>query len=71
MRLNIPFSKTICIGSTSSPEGAYVQCTYVGAGVTTRTWTVTMPSTPGTYELRLYLNNGYVRTTTSPTVTVF
>jgi hypothetical protein len=30
-----------------------------------------MPSTPGTYEFRLFLDNGFVRTATSPTVTVF
>jgi hypothetical protein len=43
---------------------------YVGAGLTTRTWTVAMPTTPGTYEFRLFLNNGYARAATSPTVTV-
>jgi hypothetical protein len=42
----------------------------VGSGVSTRTWTVTMPSTPGTYEFRLFLNNGYTRGATSPPVTV-
>jgi hypothetical protein len=29
-----------------------------------------MPTTPGTYEFRLFLNNGYTRAATSPTVTV-
>ena len=33
-------------------------------------WTVPMPSTPGTYEFRLFNNNGYTRVATSPTVTV-
>ena len=40
-----------------------------GGGVTSRTWTVTMPTTPGTYEFRLYPNNTYARIATSPTVT--
>ena len=37
----------------------YIQWVYVGTGVTTRTWTVTMPATAGTYQFRLFLNNGY------------
>lgn len=57
-----------------APVGAgvtiYVQGTSVGAGVTTRTWTVTMPSTLGGYEFRLFLNGSYTRAATSPTVTV-
>jgi len=52
-----------------SPNTSYLQWTYVGAGVSTRTWTVTMPTTPGTYEFRLLLNNGFTRAATSPTVT--
>lgn len=55
----------------SAPDTSYVRFTYVGGGVTARTWTITAPSTPGTYEFRLYLNNNYVRVATSPTVTVF
>jgi hypothetical protein len=47
-----------------------VQFVYVGAGVTTRTWTVAAPNTPGTYEFRLFLNNSYTRAATSPTITV-
>jgi hypothetical protein len=31
---------------------------------------VTMPTTPGQYEFRFYPNNGFVRTATSPAVTV-
>ena len=58
--------------SVSAPDGAnqYPQWTYVGAGVTTRTWTVTAPSTPGQYEFRFFPNGGYVRTATSPAVAV-
>jgi hypothetical protein len=29
-----------------------------------------MPSTPGTYQFRLFLNNGYTRAATSADVTV-
>jgi hypothetical protein len=61
----------VALAQTSSPVWIYVEYTYVGTGLTTRTWTVTMPSTPGTYEFRLFLDNGFVRTATSPTVTVF
>lgn len=60
----------LSFATTSAPNNSFVQFVYVGAGVTTRTWTVTAPSTPGTYEFRLFLNNGYNRAATSPTVTV-
>jgi hypothetical protein len=60
----------LALAATSAPESSYIQYTYVGAGVTTRTWTVTMPMATGTYEFRLYRNNGFVRAATSPTVTV-
>jgi len=54
----------------SAPNTSYPLWTYVGSGVTTRTWTITAPSTPGTYEFRLFLNGGYTRAATSPPVTV-
>jgi subtilisin family serine protease len=60
----------LALATTTAANTSYITFTYVGAGVTTRTWTVTMPSTPGTYEFRLFLNNGYTRAATSPTVTV-
>jgi subtilisin family serine protease len=60
----------IALAQASATNGSYITYTYVGAGVATRTWTVTMPSTPGTYEFRLFLNNGYTRAATSPPVTV-
>jgi len=60
----------LALAATGAPDTSYLQYTYVGSGVTTRTWTVTMPTTPGTYEFRLYLNGGYTRAATSPTVTV-
>jgi subtilisin family serine protease len=60
----------LALALASAPNTSYLKWTYVGAGVTTRTWTVTMPSTPGTYEVRLFLNNGFTRGATSPTITV-
>jgi subtilisin len=60
----------LALAATSAPNTTYVTFVYVGGGVTTRTWTVNMPSTPGTYEFRLFLNNGYTRAATSPTITV-
>jgi hypothetical protein len=60
----------IALATTTAANTSYIQYTYVGSGVTTRTWTVAMPFTAGTYEFRLFLNNGYTRAATSPTVTV-
>jgi hypothetical protein len=60
----------MALAATSAPNTSYLQSTYVGAGVTSRTWTVSMPMTSGTYEFRLFRNNGYTRAATSPTVTV-
>jgi subtilisin len=60
----------LSLSAAGSPDSSYLKWTYVGAGVTTRTWTVTMPLTPGTYQFRLYLNNGSTTFATSPVVTV-
>jgi subtilisin family serine protease len=60
----------LALAATGAPNNNYVQWVYVGSGVTARDWTVTMPSAPGTYEFRLFLNNGYTRAATSPPVTV-
>ena len=60
----------LALAATSAPNTTYLQWTYVGSGVTTRTWTINAPTTAGTYEFRLFLNNGYTRAATSPTVTV-
>lgn len=60
----------LALAATSAPNTSYVTFVYVGGSVTTRTWTVNMPSTPGTYEFRLFLNNGYTRAATSPAITV-
>jgi len=58
------------LAQVGASDTSFLQWTYVGAGVTTRTWTVNMPSTPGQYEFRLFPNNGYVQAATSPAVTV-
>lgn len=60
----------LALAATSAPNTTYIKYTYVGSGVTTRTWTVAMPTKPGTYEFRLFLNNTYTLTAKSPTVTV-
>ena len=59
----------LALAAASSADTGYLQWTYVGPGVSTRTWTVTMPVTPGSYQFRLFLNNGFSRAATSPTVT--
>jgi len=60
----------LALAQTGAADTNYVQWTYVGAGVTSRTWTVMMPNAGGTFEFRLYLNGGSTRAATSPTVTV-
>jgi subtilisin len=60
----------IAFASTTAPNTSYTSFLYIGGGTTTRTWTVTAPATPGTYEFRLFLNNGYSRSATSPPITV-
>ena len=59
----------LALAATSAPNTSYLQWTYVGTGVTTRTWSVIMPATPGTYEFRYFLS-GYTRAATSATITV-
>jgi subtilisin family serine protease len=60
----------LALAKTGAPLTSYIQYSYVGATVTTRTWTFTMPSVSGTYEFRLFLNNGYTLAATSPSITV-
>ncbi len=60
----------LAFAPTTAADTSYLSYTYVGTYLSTRTWTVTMPSTPGTYEFRLFLNNGYTRVATSPPITV-
>ncbi|HYM25379.1 MAG TPA: S8 family serine peptidase, partial [Vicinamibacterales bacterium] len=51
-----------------SDDGTFYYSTYVGPGVTDTTWTVQTPSTTGTYEFRLFVNDN--RIAASPTITV-
>ena len=60
----------LALAQVGAPDTSYLQWTYVGGGVTTRTWAINMPADPGQYEFRLFPNNGYVRAATSPAVTV-
>src|SRR5262245_23492465 len=60
----------LALADASASNTTYLQWVYVGGGVTTRPWTVTMPTTPGNYEFRLFLNNGFTRAATSPRVSV-
>jgi subtilisin len=60
----------LAFAATAAPNTSYLTLTYVGGGIDTRTWSVTMPSAPGPYEFRLFLNNGYTRAATSPQITV-
>ena len=60
----------LALAAVGAANNSYLHFTYVGQGVSTRTWTVIAPATPGTYEFRLFENNGYTRLATSPAVTV-
>ena len=41
----------LALAATGSPLTSYISFTYVGSGVTNRTWTVTMPSAAGQYRI--------------------
>jgi subtilisin family serine protease len=60
----------LALAATSAGDTTYLDWTYVGAGATTRTWTVNMPAAAGTYEFRFFVNGGYTRRATSPSVIV-
>ena len=60
----------LALARVGDGNSSYLNWTYVGAGNTTFVWTVNMPSTPGTYEFRLFSAGGYSRTATSATITV-
>jgi hypothetical protein len=64
----------IALAPTGAGNTTYVipyayASTLPGSGGT-RTWTTTMPATLGTYEARLFLNNGFTRGATGNTFTV-
>ena len=53
-----------------SPDSEYWSWTYVPGGLSTYTWTFSVPAVPGTYEIRLLLNGGYTKVATSAPITV-
>lgn len=60
----------IALAEVGAPETYYLNWTYVDAGASEFDWSVSMPSTVGDYEFRLYRDFGYTRAATSPTVSV-
>jgi hypothetical protein len=58
----------LSIAPVGAPDNSYLQYTFVGSGVTTRTWSVALHN-PGTYEFRLF-RDGYTRVATSVPETV-
>ena len=60
----------LAFAAVGTPGTSYLSYTYVGAGVTSRSWTVTAPSTGGDYEFRFMPDNGYTAAATSPPVSV-
>ena len=60
----------LALAPVGSPNTSNLGWTYIGANVTTRSWSVAMPATAGTYEFRLFPDNGYTRVATSPPVVV-
>ena len=61
----------------SAADGTYVDWKYLngtqtrpGSGVTGAAVTFTMPATPGTYNVRFFLNDSWVKLATSATITV-
>ena len=63
--------------ATSAADTVYLDWKYLNgtrtppaAGLTSATIAFTMPSTPGTYNFRLFQNGAYTKLATSPTVTV-
>ncbi len=60
----------LALARVGDPANSYAAYTYVGGGVTDRTWTVNMPAAPGEYEFRLFLDNGYTQAGVSPPVLV-
>ena len=63
-------SDWLAFAATGAANTSYLQWVYVGKDVKTREWTVTVPNTAGTYEFRLFLNGGYTRAATSPSIAV-
>jgi hypothetical protein len=58
----------VALFATGAGDRSYMQWVYTG-GAATGQFTVKTPLTPGSFEFRYFLNNGYTRVATSPTVT--
>ena len=65
------------VHGAGDPDAAYLSWRYLsgtqtppGGGLANTSFDVTMPTTPGTYNLRLFQNNGSTLLATSATVTV-
>src|SRR5438093_7603336 len=59
----------LTLAAVGDPDTTSLQWTYVGGGVTERTWTVAMPAAAGAYEFRLFADDN-TRVATSAPVTV-
>src|SRR5439155_823672 len=67
----------VALYPTGTADTAYVDWFFLNGtksapavGLTTATVPFTLPNTPGTYEVRFFVNNTYQRLGTAPTVTV-
>lgn len=63
-------SDWISLAQVGTPNLVRIQWTAVGTGVTSREWTVTMPTTPGAYEFRLFTGSSNTKIATSPQLIV-
>jgi hypothetical protein len=67
----------VSFGLVSAPDGIYVAWSYLNGltsipptGLINATLQFTAPPTPGTYEMRFFVNGGWTRLATSSTITV-
>jgi len=62
----------LALAAVGSDNSVYLQYAWVDSlpGTTTKTWTFTLPTTPGQYEVRFFPGITYTRAATSPTITV-
>jgi agmatine deiminase len=67
----------LALNATGAADNAYLDWFWLNgtktapvAGLTTASVSFSLPSTPGTYEVRFFANNTFQRLGTSPTVTV-
>ena len=62
-------SAWLALAEVSAADTVFLDSVSVPAGGTF-VWTPAMPTTPGSYEFRVFENGGYTRLATSATVTV-